>query len=978
MVLEALLVDEVAERLERWDRRLNHNMRALAWPGIAAVLQARIQNRHASLAVRRLAISIARACGAGATQEALLAVALDEREPPHLRDDAITAIGDIGDPSAKQRLIPLATEYIPDDDHDQIKGTALRVTCPDVLGVSEALQVLTPPRDDHFIGAYAMFIRNDLPPLVGQTDLSAALAWAESIEPQDDPRDVLGELANEVLTRAWERGSDPRVAHAIAKVVRRRLLGNVDSLGCSWDNRSSSEALGADQRRPVIVSLIGDVGDGSDRDDKIHPRSFLFTRPALLTEDDHNWLLDQLEAGLGEPDEPAWASVIGGCIRITSPHLDRAYELMLKSTELRAQIGGWFDAVLLDSAEASELQRRYTQQVTRQARREQRIASRDGQSTAHDMDAEIQTVLSKCQSDSSHWPTLVHCLAFGPNGEAAAHGVHANPTTLPGWERADESVRERIIACALAYIRSSDNNPAVDLDSPTRFTLATVAPYQALSLLQLRSPAAFDALGPRVWAHWTPAIVRFPYITGVEDTSSQEDLLRTAIEQAPNAVAGAVGRRIDIEKAHDQGHIPILFRLGECDEPATVKTVFQRLSEPGLQRGAAGDLLEWCLPRDIDRALSTVMPRLLQSATSRDPADYEVSAEVTSIALTVAPGDTWAQVAPLFETDRDWAREVMQAVAHREKASLVTGLSDDDLASLVLLLWSLFPPGDDPPLQFGVTQESPRQSVRWFRDRLLNVLASRGSDRTVETLRQIAASNDTPGLRALVREAEDARRSRRQIPEAAQVIELAQYNDSHLILSPAHLQALVLRKLRRVQDALINEQPPGAKELWQTQPRRPRHEEEIADWLAHRLRQHFAGARLIDREVQVAPSTSGRGRGKSVDLKISAATGTIVQGADMATVYVEIKGIWNRTVKTDMRNQLVDRYLAPTRHQHGVYLVLWFPLEAQEREARRVGPATSMTYEEVTSYFTSQAAEVSKTTDTSIEAFVLDGSIPGD
>ena len=62
--------------------------------------------------------------------------------------------------------------------------------------------------------------------------------------------------------------------------------------------------------------------------------------------------------------------------------------------------------------------------------------------------------------------------------------------------------------------------------------------------------------------------------------------------------------------------------------------------------------------------------------------------------------------------------------------------------------------------------------------------------------------------------------------------------------------------------------------------------------------------------------------GERVDLQID------VLPADTAdterfTVVCEVKGCWNGDVKTALREQLAERYMADVRTQYGVYVVIW-------------------------------------------------------
>jgi hypothetical protein len=349
---------------------------------------------------------------------------------------------------------------------------------------------------------------------------------------------------------------------------------------------------------------------------------------------------------------------------------------------------------------------------------------------------------------------------------------------------------------------------------------------------------------------------------------------------------------------------------------------------------------------------------------------------VAEALLTGAPAPGWGLIRGLVDTDPDFGRDVLKAVAHGERADLAAGLDDADLADVVERVFILFPPSEDPPLEAGAGFVSRSESVRWMRQQFLQVLAERGTREAIGSIERLNKQEQSHMTRWALRIAKEARRAMWVAPTPQAIVQLAHSNGGRIILSAAHLQAAVMMALRRIQRAVSSGTPPAAPELWNNLPRRPRAEEELSDWLALRMTEQLvAGGLIVGREVQLTPNATGRGRGQCADLQISAPLGELTEGAETATILLEVKGAWNRDVRIALRHQLAERYLIPAGCQHGVYVVLWFAGEHWDREDHRRAKGLQIGFDEASDLFRQQAQDASTALGLEIRSFVLDGSL---
>jgi hypothetical protein len=258
----------------------------------------------------------------------------------------------------------------------------------------------------------------------------------------------------------------------------------------------------------------------------------------------------------------------------------------------------------------------------------------------------------------------------------------------------------------------------------------------------------------------------------------------------------------------------------------------------------------------------------------------------------------------------------------------------------------------------------------WSKNLVENLIgrATRASVNAVRALRD-GFSGDA-SLEDAARRAEGARLQRAWSPGTPRdILALTRDERARIVTAPADLLVVVHEALASLQDE-ITRPPPAAYDLWDTYARRPKAETEIADWVARGLRAALAGKSVVvNREVEIRRRT-GAGIGERADIMIDAAA------PDGLTIRVpiEVKGCWNRTLRTAMHEQLADRYL-DEETTHGVYLVVWFSRNAWERtDSRRRACLTNRDL--LLHELLASAGEIRARTGREIHPVVLDATLP--
>lgn len=277
--------------------------------GLAEQLSPYIVDGGKSLSARRVAIDIAEACGLHALQDDATKVALDPDEERLVRKEAAHFVAVAGDGPTRARLMPLALGTAGDD----LKGNGLRAVWPEHVNSRGLFGLLTPPKNPNYMGSYGSFLTYDLTDRLRTADLTAALTWVEGRDPDHGQPFRFGELADQIMQRAWAELPNPGVAPAFARAALARLKRHEEVIK---ERKEVFEATGeptfrervaADERRrrlllEEMIELL--VPEKEDAHYLVH------WRPPLVIGEDAVWLVEKLRSEASEQRKATIAVLI--------------------------------------------------------------------------------------------------------------------------------------------------------------------------------------------------------------------------------------------------------------------------------------------------------------------------------------------------------------------------------------------------------------------------------------------------------------------------------------------------------------------------------------------------------------------------------------------------------------------------------------------------------------------------------------------
>jgi hypothetical protein len=541
------------------------------------------------------------------------------------------------------------------------------------------------------------------------------------------------------------------VRDALAKLVLTRLKQHARRIfapakeGTLFDLHEEDEIakLDDDRRHTLVQALVGRFESTDDC------YAILYGAHRFIKPDDIAWCFEHAERTVGD-ESRRWAQLAASLFNPS----DRAhFEMWLqhkRTCAAVAEVMAWPEQVALGSPEAETMKQVYFEREQRR----QRVEDGRPQRVALDPPASerVRVALERCLSGE---PALFWWLLEQLRlDDDIGHHIGLLPDTLydhTGWKAADEARRARIIEAARRYLRDGELHTADLMQREGRY-VADRAPALAVHMLLQEDPAFLGSLDPMRWQLIAPFLLLAP--VGTDETRRRS--VELAYPHAAEVMRDAAMLIIERSKSGlDTFALSSLENFLD-DRLADRIVGFLRRGEecpPEVFRGLMG----WLLRHDGDDARklaeSIVAPPGLCTRT-------RLCQEV-AIALTAFASDAgWEIVWPLYETFPSFGVNVLREVAHQfERRSLEVAkrLSDGQLGALLDWFLRHVPPSGDPDYD-GAHFVGPDDSLRQWRDALVNHLRNRASASACDALRQLRDVHpECPWLRDVLLDAQQLR-----------------------------------------------------------------------------------------------------------------------------------------------------------------------------------------------------------------------------
>jgi hypothetical protein len=935
--------------------KLNH-------PGLAKQLRPFINNRQRGAIARRLALLIAEKCKLTELQPELLQVALDAEDDPHVRAGAVSALKRCGDASVPDLMRPLAAGQGRTDPQDDIKGNALDLLWPDHMTAAELFSLLT-PSDDNYIGSYALF-QLTLPDTLKSGDLLPAIRWATQLIAQSGPMGGfrVKSLADAIMFRVWRCFESAELTQPFLDHVAVRLRNHGDLChGSDHDEQKIfSDSIRADdpRRHRFLLALCARA---------IEPlQVYAYRRVGLLLETDLEWLLSIAPGGSAPaPDlnpETLCNLIQSAFDAGNEDHFAPVYAAAERWPDLRKRYAYCFEGVRLDSPDA--VQARAQQEQLHELERNIRPP------IAPDPAAEIHARLVEAESGRwQAWSQLTYFLTLTPQSRAFSYDLDYFITTMPGWGKADETVRRRIARASERYLVEAGTTTDAWLGhNPMSVCHNDVAGFRAFILLKQVLSEGYARIADATWRKWAPVIVGLPRRTVISGSPEIAQILVDALDRAPVEFVAAVRTiiRLERQRLRAPGAAPpvgspfsILNDLDGCWRSDVLRdAILDELRNPDNMPAEYAAFLDALLEAGVEPALDHALALLAESG----PSTRELSLAIAEVLLRRVTVRSWPTLWAAMETDDDFAREALLRIASRFSFDkpFYTGVGERRLADLYVLMARLFPRNQDAAGATGFI--GAWDSIGYLRDGIPRHLAGLGTEAAVAALSELVAGH--PEFNHLAYDLALAERAMRLATwsplSPKEVLALADKPSLKLVTSPADLCEVLAATLEKYAAALHGAQTP-VRDLWDRQQNkdifRPIDENALSDVITRVLRTELGSSGIFaNREVEVS-RVPGAPVGQRTDILVNAVRrrpdGELF---DPIAAVIETKGCWNDELFTALEAQLFRDYMIRLHAQAGIYLVGWFETEKWDPKDGRRGRVPKMPADEAKAELERQAA----------------------
>jgi hypothetical protein len=936
-------------------RKLNH-------PGLPTQLRKVIMNREFPSAARVEAIRMIEACEISTVFGPLLNLALDTTVPQEVREAATEIVSRLGDSKTKRALKPLALGICGPDPDDELRGAGLKACWPVALTADELFSSLKEP-NNRVSGCYSQFLNVVLAEGLSPEDLPRALRWVADQPENRDPSSKFNWLMKCILYHAIPHLEDAQILAAFARATLARLRKH--DFGGAHETGGIARELEAhpDYRLKVVQAMLPHFEDARNDSLLITRWGFPFIKPGDL-----DWLLGQLRTETSREAQRKLSHLLSW---IFFPDDAKRIDSVITASQvcpvLEDVLAIWFAPMILGSDAATKAKHDFDEQ---QQWAEQAKQAREGSPLSPLPAERIRRLLDQFEAgDLDAWWQISAWAELQDNGHSAPKFYHVDLHVLPGWEKATEETRTRLLVAAHRYVTMRGADPDVWFHWQGKVFRPAVAGIRALLLLSREVPSQFEGLSKDVWVDWVPAIMRLhPY----NEAAEFRLLTARAFQVAPQeSVEWTL--KVIVGENGEGDNLWVLQKLPTQPDSSLQCALVSKLKEGKLKPQCANRLLEWLLEQRVVGAVDIARGWIPRIPPAENSQREEVLFAARSL-LKYGEAKDCRRIQILIDADPKFGRSLLEVVSydfHHHIPPALKTVSEPEVGALWEWMLLQYPMAEDPPERrcgLGGTVTT-RWAVADLRDGLVSYLAEIGTPGSCEELlRLINKYPQLPWLHGfLARAKEQTRRNTWLPPTPRDLFRLSENQRNRLVQNADQLLDIVCESFATLQQKLHAETP-AAPFLWNKD--RPKDEEEFSNWVKIELQDllHTRGI-ILNREVQIHIK-------ERTDIHVDAvAPDPRSKEIDQLKVIIEAKGCWNREIKTAMETQLVNRYLKDNDCKHGVYLVGWFLCDAWSKADSRRRAVKSKTLNDLNDYLTRQACGVSRA-GYQIRAVVLDASIP--
>ena len=897
---------------ERNSYDLESSFVSLKAPNLGALLDSTIRDDSSPPESVEMAIEIARRCECVEVSDSLADRALNPNLGIRERRDAAWVLSQIGTDTEKSRLKSLISEDIVQDADDEFLGAVLCCLWPDNMTVGELLSRLHPPKRVNFSGIYELFfLRDRLVPsickIVDHESIALLLEWAIPYLGKGDSFDVLGSLAQHIFRSAWNASVHPELTPLVARAYYECSINYhcpFPSLTDWHNNEVSADPLtqsfsqDVERRFDVLRSLIV-----SEDCDLRFLRKIRSLRYPLYTGADLEMLLGIAEDST-DAEAGRWAACVDAVMGVAEmdtflSRLELLHERFPDVVRAPSLVRQQMDQ---DRQKSSDAER-----ILNAERCDKRLVAEEQQRT---IETAVHHALENPDSAAVCFPQLMTWM-FCEYGSDSGDQIDISDSTV--WNSLNSESQRRFLSFARAFLD--------ECFQPTSHGLISTLIARVFVALRLFDAETYEQLDRAIWMKYASELLNTMGLSEPDDIGFVlDDFVIKFPEEATSVLLESVERGIQ------RGSLSVIHYWGERMTNDQAASIVSLLS----QNNYGPDDLEFVLRTLFQTGRTNVVRDAVLNIFSGgwNTPSCDSNDGLWRLAFSVCPEHYIGDVLTALENDPSWGRSwVMNVRGMDFKISqTLQACKPMEKARFFAFLHKEFP----VPLKTDdETGNVPYRmhDIHLEKNYIINDLRTSGESGCAKALEWLQSVFPRDGwlseclLEARIRELDNQ-------TEPVSVEYLNKLGpktsaDRWMVRSIQDLEKVVIQAVERYETYLQGDLPAVA-DLWNT-PRggliTHKCEEAFSDHLCRYLSLVIGKETVINREVQIRPKLYKDGQpGSRTDLWIQAADET----GNSLTYCVEVKGSWNTTVRTAMKDQLIDKYLSGGTASGGMLLLGWF------------------------------------------------------
>jgi len=852
----------------------------------------------------------------------------------------------------------LSPENTEEDCNDDVRGYILAAFWPKNISSEYLFSILTPPQNPSHIGSYQLFLEYQLSENLTLEHLPHAIIWLSSYL-HNPGIHRLTKLVSRILFLAWKHIYKPGIISKVFLLWRApRTYLNDYINACIRLNPDSNIFACIERKHHFIEYVVNNAAEAG----RLAIQDLWFYYPKISKED-LIWVIEKLHDSQDPSQRRHWARLAGSLIsaRTKDSHLTAIMESVQEHAEVRDELQFTIGPILLNSDYADDCRNRYKNYWQEDEDQSEK--------TVHPVfiqpSAFIEIVLKEIEyGEIKKWPSLLKLMTIQPKSEGFGNRFTQDITQLPGWLIIEKlGIVERIIEAAKSYIEKGTL-----IDSYAIFNGETsqvhFSALQAFALIKRKDPGFLTSLSKKIWVNWLP-IFFIPWfaVTGRDDRIS---FMKRIHSISPSDFHRVLYESISASSNYIRS-LPMEFieEFWDSEVAELILDLLRRDEKPELFSELLGVLLSHKVQEAEEIAFTALA--LSQSSSEQDI----VQAVDAAFALINESQLDWSIVWNAVQQNKSFAEKLLMSLSVKYYIFLgdvCRHMNEDQISELYLSLTSVFSQVDELG-NYKIRGRIDIRSIDYFKPKVLSCLKVRGTPEAYKSLRNLKKLlPDDADITWALRGARRSLIEKSWIPlSLSEFIQLTQTPESTLVQSAQHLLCLLEEALDKLEIKLQAENP-AASDLWDEQHVKnqkvssfiPKDENHLTDYVNRYLMEDLSKRGIVALTEVIIRRGEGSGQGEQTDIHV---TGNVFNPRNQSTkqvrVIIEVKCCWNQNLKTDMKNQLVDRYLADNDCNHGLYLIGWYHCPQWDPEDYKAKRLKSLSIEDARIDFTKQAQELS-------------------